>query len=58
MFYSTNRPPEINPHVHTIREKDESRGEAKYSRNLVIGPFKVAEVYLEKEWLTALQRSY
>jgi hypothetical protein len=33
-------------------------GEAKHSRNLVLGPFKVAEVYLEKEWLTALQRSY
>lgn len=33
-------------------------GGAKYSSNLVLGTFKVAEVYLEKEWLTEVQKSY
>lgn len=38
--------------------KKQIGGGAKYRRNIVLGSFKVAEVYLEKEWLTAIQKSY
>jgi hypothetical protein len=38
--------------------KKQVGGGAKCSRNLVLGTFKVAEAYLEKEWLTTLQKSY
>jgi hypothetical protein len=59
MFYFSNCPPEINPHVHTSRgEEDSRRGRGQVQQELVPDTFNADEVYLEKEKLTVLQGSF